>query len=708
MELRDYKQNEKIFTKGTPVSSIGILISGAVKMVEGKNGMTIRNGSFIGISEYPGDTCRFDYVAAENSKVAIYDYTDLTDIKKILQANSKIMPIICSQTVTMANESYKVFEGIRDMAEKEYQKIQSDYADYPSMMQTLGQRAMPFPEIDNLEEPPEPVSMQTWMIDMLRSMKDNEETFQKQIYVNNIDMVNGFIMGAALFVRFEYEEGQRLRTYIKAIKQIATDFYTEYKKIDEKLADLRGTENEDEADNEEMPDMSDALSNIIKYAGLEGGGPAEKFEAHIEEYKGYSDRSDMGDAMRRLRRTITDGFFDLYQAVFMEYLKAPENAPAIVKMFLTFGFIDEELAGEENTKLLYSILKKRKPDPSGVVVTIPEWLMMIYEGKVMPSKNEFDLDYPSYLREQRQNGEITADLEKKLIKDMSERVKFEIHNMFKVGDRMTFGRISSFIPIFDEVNVMRPLDRAYLTNAYLHEKLDEHRNIDYTCFYHPRDYNNEELEIAHLNIDIEVLPYFILMPNYGVRVALWQEIEGKRRDTPARFILPIFTAEDPGKSMIGAFGEYRWEMCKTEQGAHWNDITEPSLTSEYADFIQYYRKNRNLNPDQKEKIKKLLQKVQNNLRRAFVYDYTLFILSESNGSPVMNKEARRILFTYAPFSAPIRAKIGSNPQYAENLNRFNNQIAGKARPLENITKKLVAHGIEVPQELMEQKRFLEM
>ena len=61
--------------------------------------------------------------------------------------------------------------------------------------------------------------------------------------------------------------------------------------------------------------------------------------------------------------------------------------------------------------------------------------------------------------------------------------------------------------------------------------------------------------------------------------------------------------EDLTKTIIKLCGEFRWELCKRIQGARWNDISEHSLTSEYFDYVQYYRKNNELSPEAKEKIK---------------------------------------------------------------------------------------------------------
>ena len=78
-----------------------------------------------------------------------------------------------------------------------------------------------------------------------------------------------------------------------------------------------------------------------------------------------------------------------------------------------------------------------------------------------------------------------------------------------------------------------------------------------------------------------------MMPNVGNRSVLWQEIEGKRRSTHARMLMPLFNMEELPDAVAEVCGEFRWEMCKTEQGVHWNDLSDPSLTAEYSDYLQY-------------------------------------------------------------------------------------------------------------------------
>ena len=86
------------------------------------------------------------------------------------------------------------------------------------------------------------------------------------------------------------------------------------------------------------------------------------------------------------------------------------------------------------------------------------------------------------------------------------------------------------------------------------------------------------------------------------------------------------------------------------QGTSWNNIQIKSLTSEYSDYIQFYRKNRDLSEDKKEKLKMQIQKCRNNTREVFVTDYINWIRHEAKGGITLNKTVREIMATYCPFT----------------------------------------------------------
>ena len=110
-------------------------------------------------------------------------------------------------------------------------------------------------------------------------------------------------------------------------------------------------------------------------------------------------------------------------------------------------------------------------------------------------------------------------------------------------------------------------------------------------------------------------------------------------------------------------------MCKRIQSGRWNDVSEPSLTSEYFDYMQFYKKNTELSKDTKEKLQNSLIRAKNSFREMFVRDYITWIFYESNGSARLNKVARRILFLYCPFPASSDETLEQNPMYSELLNR---------------------------------------
>ena len=170
-------------------------------------------------------------------------------------------------------------------------------------------------------------------------------------------------------------------------------------------------------------------------------------------------------------------------------------------------------------------------------------------------------------------------------KNPMSKVSFELKNMFPQVNKMTCGRITTFCPLFSSDNVMKNLNTAFVSSAQINKALEMIKSIDYSAFY------RESLDIDHMEamgkeiIHLEYLPDIILMPNVGIRGVMWQEIEGKKRNSPGRMFFSIFHMEDISTTMVRLTGEFRWEMCKRIQGSRWNDISERSLTSEYFDYV---------------------------------------------------------------------------------------------------------------------------
>jgi hypothetical protein len=147
-------------------------------------------------------------------------------------------------------------------------------------------------------------------------------------------------------------------------------------------------------------------------------------------------------------------------------------------------------------------------------------------------------------------------------------------------------------------------------------------------------------------------------------------------------------------------------MCKRIQGARWNDTSEPSLTSDYSDYLASFRKNIELSGDVKEKIKSDLGKCKNNTKEMFINDYQNWLLFESNGSPRLNKIVRKIMIMYCPFSLEIRDRIRANPFYTEAMEKYDVRLKMRLKPLGILSKSLKNKGFEMPEEIVETIRLL--
>ena len=460
-------------------------------------------------------------------------------------------------------------------------------------------------------------------------------------------------------------------------------------------AKLREDHSEDEKEIFKL--LENSVDQILDFGGFDEK-TVNDFKSLLISYKNLADPRGQDDASRHIRLDITNYFYKFYEAVALKVLKGHPPTKVIL-MFLEFGYMDEELCTKEDLFYLYEKAGSGYTSPEKGVFTFFEWIEAIYNGQRLPSKNDFDVDYEAFVHEQKVKNQITAEQEKKAMNDREAMVKYELKNMFLSANKVTFGLITIFCPVFNSVNVMKTLPDDLVTAGKAIECLDYVRSLDFQLFYRDTVYSNEKAGIKGEYINFEMLPDFILLPNVGTRSLFWQEIQGRARNTHSRFMLPVFDLEDIKVQMLHMCGEYRWEMCKRVQGARWNDVTDPSLTSEYFDYAQFYRKNHDLSPDAKEKIKLQLQRAKNSFKEMFVMDYMVWVAYESDGSPRLNKVTRTILSKYCPFPVQVRTKLAQNPSYKDLIEYYEKHQAQKIHRFENIIQKAKNLGVPVPSEI---------
>jgi len=491
----------------------------------------------------------------------------------------------------------------------------------------------------------------------------------------------------------------------------APDFHMESlkRKMDEltsgkpHVVEEKSQEEREEDIRHAVASLKGSMEQILKFAAF-GDTDSETLRTNVELLVNAPDRMSVEEDVKRAKKTITPLVFKLYLGCYRKIKEGLLRPSKAVELFMNYGMLDERLLDEEHLRFLCGIEPDVNEGPCKVV-TMMEWLDMIYDGKRDPSKSEFDEDYVENLRSLKKQGEITEKEQKALLHDMDRRVEYEIMNMQMSNSRTLYGQPSSYMPILYKEAIFGYLDKLLVTKKKINESVERLVKIDYSVFYREVIYSNTDLKIINETVMKNVYPDVILFPLFGTNAAMWQEVGGKNKGTPGRFCFPILTSSDIDDMMVKMFGRFRWELCRCIQGMAWNDVKVKSLTSEYMDYIQFYRKNRDLSEEARDKVKLQIQKARNNSRETFLIDYESWIKNEANGSMKMNKVARELLATYCPFEKSIRMRLNAQRPYEVAQARSFRNALKKKQEFELKIKTLQKVKSEIPDEIMNTYKF---
>ena len=188
---------------------------------------------------------------------------------------------------------------------------------------------------------------------------------------------------------------------------------------------------------------------------------------------------------------------------------------------------------------------------------------------------------------------------------------------------------------------------------------------------------------------------------------MWQEVSGVKKDTPARIIFPLFCQENLDKLMVYVCGTFRWEICRREMGIRWNEIGGECLTSDFYDYFTFYKKNKELSTEGKEKVKNLLKKNRNNMRESFTALYTMWINFESSGNVRLQKSEREILARYCPFRKSYRAALAGHPMFGDLINRYETKRKQKLHHIDQVYAKYEKMGGTIDDMMRNSRQFFD-
>ncbi|MCR4755556.1 MAG: hypothetical protein K5868_08490 [Lachnospiraceae bacterium] len=743
MSMQTFEQDQIIFQIGRPNDTFYVIADGTVDARVGSQNYPLKKGDIVGILDItsPEHTCA--YIASSDATLIPYPFGDTKgliammnkqeDLRKLMvnSLNRNICGIIAAY-----NEDYKKCMDLHAYLcdlQKKYHEIAGSFH--------LTPKTLPF--VDELTEFKFDEEMPFWMGDFYASLrklvkdlspsmstglvygyldrsgqdinnilaletglKTAMETFSS--YMINEDYIDFYDLYCDLCLRVA-SNGDDTSVIMGMTDEIIDKVWglglcdkpfidTRVETFKSKIntrSTVKATLSSD--DTAIQASLADSMTVILNFADPDPK-VASEFRKAIEEFKKVPDRSSTEKAVDTLRRSITKLFYEVYECAVKNAINN-DDVPVIVKMFLNFGYVDYKLCGEDNSLALYHIAETFHGHKEQGIYTPLEWFQAIYNGEKQPSRNEFDQDYSQYLRSLIKEGRLTRDKEAALADNVDEKLNFELKNMFPTVNKITFGRIFGYCPILLDDNIMRTPEDILMTPAKIIETLNKICSIDYSAFYHEFIFEDTKIGVKD-TVMTDIRPDVILMPNAGSRGAMWQEIEGMNRKTPGRFVISSLYVENVEKAFIRMTGEFRWEMCKREQGARWNDVSSHSLTSEYCDYAQFFAKNRDLSYDAKEKIKENLKKCKNSFKELFLYEYAIYMMYESAGSSRLNKVSRGIIFTFCPMGKDIREKISKNATFDECLSRHRISVGQVTHRLEGIIAKYRNAGKDLPEEFV--------
>jgi hypothetical protein len=457
-------------------------------------------------------------------------------------------------------------------------------------------------------------------------------------------------------------------------------------------------------EKEDLSVLDDSLTQIVEYAPVHMKVAAEFTEA-MEEFLALADVFARTPEATAIRKKISANFFELYEAVFLKTLE-DANPPMAVTLFLRYGYVSEELLTKDELRTLISLPDIDNESLECKVYTMPMWLTAIYRGKKNPSKDEFDMDYEAHLRKDAAEGKITKQAMERLFRNPKERLHFEVANLVRYADRLLNGNISAFVPVLCSDGMFNKLEKSVVTGAAVNAAVRKIEKIDYSIFYREKQTSYEQAEVTHFTLINRYVPDFILFPVYGKSGVTWQDMEGRKKESHGRILLPALMEQNLEQEILKLMAHFRWEKCRSEMGAQWNNYRYPSLTSEYTDYLQFYKKNSELSSDRKEKIKAQLQQCNNRHRDVFTRDYQDWIMREAVGAMKLNKVARELMFTYCPIAPEIAEGLLVQTAYQEAAKRYMIDKRKKEKNLNNAINRFERKSMRVPKEVENTKKYL--
>ena len=761
--INQFSENDIVYKQGQLLQSIALVLKGTVTIYNSGCRMVLGPGNFIGINDLYIGKYSFTCEANESCSLYIFKGRGMSDLADIASLNKDYKGYMMKSLNWFISNLYDNYNSLKSCAKDIYEETGEVVAKYREMVlgyggevysvqtfQKLNEFTKNLPVKDEwmegikemLQVPAEVMAIYYFYLPNL-SLKEIEEKikiatiFMEQLhqlvsYMNDVseslfndgeDCIFKVLCQEVMLLAPSHADYADMTELVDRTVNLVNKIETIYEECmgrsisvnrvmmerlyfsmiaDKDVGGLMKMDDRFDSDRV-IKELEGSLDQILTYGQIEPE-LCTHFKERIDRFYALSDKSQVSDEIRILRREIARDFYEIYEKVFKIAYITKEYSK-VIELFLNFGFVDERLITREQALELYQFKIVYSTTHYCNCHTIFEWLSLIYEGKKEPSRNDLDMDYAAFVRHLRAEGKISTAEEAVYHQDRDRKLKFEISNFFAYNMRLVNGKISIFVPVLYHDILPLNMEKNFVTYTAADEAIRDILKKDFSLFYRDVLYTNPSIDVKQEVVMKQFLPDVIIFPTCGTGGSMWQEVEGKKRESSGRFCISIFHEADLYDTMIKLAGKYRWELCRTLQGVAWNDVKNKCLTSEYCDYIQFYRKNKDLSEDKKEKIKQQIVKARNSVRECFVIDYEQWIKYEYSGVLRLNKQARDILALYCPFSKDIRQNLINRPVFSESFFRYEKDAYNKVRILEAKVLAISKKGKTVPKELTDTVQF---
>ncbi len=423
----------------------------------------------------------------------------------------------------------------------------------------------------------------------------------------------------------------------------------------------------------------------------------------LNDFKNMNNPFNTETEGRKVRKQITRLYWDIYKQV---YLRSQKESilPPPVNLMLNFGYFDDELLEEDQIQELHELVPKKNVETDLPIVYETEFLKKIQLGEENPSITEMGLTYEAFLREEARHKRKKKkdDLEMDAIDENIKKVMYEIDHRLATTVAVCSGSTATAFPILTSMIMKGSLSNNFISPEKLISTVNALKDVDYSVFYRETVL---KLENAREIIQDEVIPDFILLPAYGTKTMMWQELDGTNRKTRGRIIIPSFFIGDLLKNLAHSLACFRWELNRTIKGGMWADPVDGGITGIYFDYVNFYKKNRKLSAETKAKITERFKGLRTN-RDRFADDYMLWVLFEKDGIMRVNSVIREMFYRFIPFKEELRDKLENMPAFNDIANRYKNIQNKSITGYERKYKKYMDASGNLPEELKKYMEFI--